>query len=205
MKITDRAVDMLKKLESGLQELVAEAAKAADYESAMQLTSCARQIAALIARMGSPAGVSETAVPPVDSLATAAPSQKGQTGRKSKALISREYPKFFRQGDDLIKVGWSKREKKEYQHKAPQKILLLVAAQVAKVGFSGKLFTTDQLLPVIDPSDGGEVPGYQAYVCLAWLRNAGLVQQHGRQGYTVPKTESFDSSLEECWQQLPQL
>ena len=36
------------------------------------------------------------------------------------------------------------------------------------------------------PQLGTEIPTYQAYLCLAWLRGAALIEQHGRQGYSVP-------------------
>jgi hypothetical protein len=59
----------------------------------------------------------------------------------------------------------------------------------------------DKLLPIKD-GDGGEVPGYQAYLCLAWLRATGLVQQHGRQGYTISKKTDLAAAVEGAWEKL---
>jgi hypothetical protein len=129
---------------------------------------------------------------------------KGATRRATPRTEGRkEYPRFFRHGDQLIRVAWSKREKKEYQHKAPHSALKALAATLAEAGKEGRVFSTDQVLPIRDPADGSEVPNYQSYVCIAWLKQTGLIDQHGRQGYSVPRLAEFKDAVESIWRTLP--
>ena len=60
----------------------------------------------------------------------------------------------------------------------------------------------DDVLPLKDPVSGTEVPAYQSYLCLAWLRSVGIVTQHGRQGYSLAKKDDVAARTEECWRQL---
>ena len=112
------------------------------------------------------------------------------------------YPRFLRDGNHLIKIGWSKKEKAQYEHKAPKAVLHLLLASLIAAGREGHRFTTDDVLPLREASDGAEVPSYQAYLCLAWLRSEGLIEQHGRQGYSLPNPDLLTASLEKCWERL---
>jgi len=129
---------------------------------------------------------------------TRAKKSKGSRKRQS------EYPKFLREGVDLVKQGWSRREKKEYEHKAPRNVISLLVDAVVRSGKGGKRFTMEELLPLHQLDDSSEVPSYQAYLSLAWLRTEGLIIQHGRQGYSLPKGADLVSSVEERWQRLRQ-
>jgi hypothetical protein len=113
------------------------------------------------------------------------------------------YPKFFREGDMLVKVGWSRTEKTEYEHKCPVRILWSLVRLLEKSHAGGKRFTMNELLPLVDSVDGTEVPMYQAYLCLAWLRSAGIVVQHGRQGYSLAGQGDLVTAAESQWSQLP--
>jgi len=114
-----------------------------------------------------------------------------------------EYPKFFRQGTELVKIGWSKRENQEYVHKAPQQVVHLLADTVAHLGDKGALFASDAVLPLVDRTTGTEVPAYQSYLSIAWLRATGLLEQHGRQGYTLKCTREIRQAVDELWSKLP--
>jgi len=48
-----------------------------------------------------------------------------------------------------------------------------------------------------------QVPDYQVYLIFAWFRTIGLVDQHGRQGYSLPKPDSLDADLDAAWTALP--
>ena len=61
----------------------------------------------------------------------------------------------------------------------------------------------DKVLPLKDPVTGSAFPDYQSYLCLAWLKCGGLVIQHGRQGYSLPKGIELDKSIETHWANLP--
>jgi hypothetical protein len=114
-----------------------------------------------------------------------------------------EYPKFLRDGEELLKIGWSKREKKVYRHKAPKRVVLLVSEALQQEGLHQKRFVMDQILPIHDPESDSDVPGYQAYLSLAWLRKEKLIIQHGRQGYSLQRDTNLTDAVEERWKLLP--
>lgn len=115
------------------------------------------------------------------------------------------YPKFFRDGEVLVKVGWSKRQKAEYEHRTPFRVLPLLQAALSKPGGNRRRFTMDSILPLSDEVGGGQmqVPSYQAYAALAWLKSIGLVVQHGRQGYSIPHPDQVAKTVEARWSGLP--
>jgi hypothetical protein len=108
-----------------------------------------------------------------------------------------------RQGDYLVRISWSKREKKEYRHKAPFSILKALATAMTDKGGEGRVFSTDEFLPIHEVSDGGQVPNYQAYVGISLLKKTGLIDQHGRQGYSIPRITEFKSAVEAIWETIP--
>ena len=115
------------------------------------------------------------------------------------------YPKFYRRGDELVKVGWSKKDRKEYNHRASRDAVDAVAASIRQVGMKGKLFKGDALLQLESPTDGSHIPNYQVYVALAWLRRLGVVKQHGlRAGYTVALEKQINSTITAAWPELPE-
>src|SRR5262249_8469960 len=125
--------------------------------------------------------------------------KKRQIRKKKKT----EYPKFFREGEALVKLGWSKREGKPYEHKAPRKVLRALVQALAGTCLGEGLFDTERLFPLKDPDDRSEVPTYQAYLALAWLRRTGLVVQHGRRGYSLPEGTDLERESDRLWNELP--
>jgi len=112
--------------------------------------------------------------------ATSAPPRKSKTTIKKK-----EYPKFVREGDRLVKIGWSKTNKTTYEHKAPYEAVTAVVRQLSARVTPGKTFTIEDVVPVPDISNNGEVPVYQVYLTLAWLRSLGLVVRKAKDGYVA--------------------
>jgi hypothetical protein len=199
-----RAITIIHEAESRLKDLLADAARNGDYPTVVRLAAWARTIHEL----GNTPNVSASTVvadhPPIK--ATSQLHKRGSEHSKSgQALRSKEseYPRFFRRKDELIRMAWSKREKKEYQHKAPYSVLRTLASAMMERGAGGRVFSTDELLPVRGPADGSEVPTYQAYVGIALLKQTGLIDQHGRRGYSIPRLTEFENAVENVWKQLP--
>jgi hypothetical protein len=117
-------------------------------------------------------------------------------------MVKSEYPKFVREGDSLVKIGWSKREGKPYEHRAPRGVLRALVQALARVGSGGERFTVEGILPLKDAADNSDIPDYQAYLTLAWLRSTGLITQHGRQGYSLPNAEELERQSEQLWGNL---
>jgi hypothetical protein len=122
-----------------------------------------------------------------------------RTRKRGKA----EYPKFLREGESLVKVGWSRREGKPYEHKAPQSVLLALIQALIQVASGGKRFTTEGVFPLKHLTDYSDIPDYQAYLTLAWLRSAGLIVQHGRQGYSLQEGVDLVRESDRLWNDLP--
>ena len=49
---------------------------------------------------------------------------------------------------------------------------------------------------------GSDIPDYQTYLTLAWLRSIDLITQHGRQGYSLPGDSKLERESERLWGQL---
>ncbi len=101
-----------------------------------------------------------------------------------------------------MKIGWSKSDRATYEHRSPRSILQNLVRRVAEIGGNGLRFTTEQLLPLLD-ENGSELPSYQCYLCLAWLVAEGLIERHGRQGYTLHGQGDLTQAVEAAWQGLP--
>jgi hypothetical protein len=201
MEPVKRAAELIQDVEAKLRSLVSEAAASGDYQSVVQIAAWARTLSALLQGTG------------VEALEATAPTVRTDSGGaregppKQHAATSRpgrDYPKFFRQDDMLVRLAWSKREKREYRHKSPYFVLKFLAKLIADVGWKGRVFSTEQILP-LRAGENGAVPNYQAYVGISLLKHAGLIDQHGRQGYSIPRPSDFNEAVEAVWKKLPEL
>lgn len=128
---------------------------------------------------------------------TATTSQASSTKRKS-ARPRRNYPYFEREKDKLIKVGWSKKDGRVYEHRTPRSVVFLFSERVGSRALGSEVFAMDDLLPVTD-EQGKEVPSYQAYLALAWLRSVGAIERRGKEGYVVADGALENRNVERLW------
>lgn len=221
MDIPKQAITTLQDAEKRLRELVASGAAAGEYDAIQQITDWARVLGTMVReamQIGLAEGDTDShAVANVSSGIAGGGSlgkQLGEDHQKQQHLdatgarraIRRtakgQYPQFFRQGDQLVKIGWSKTTKGEYEHKAPRRVLDALAVAIEKRSRNGKRFTVEDLLPLKDLQDKNEIPSYQVYVALAWLKLGGLVKQHGRRGYSMKKSTRLSEAAGALWRQL---
>jgi hypothetical protein len=181
-----RAIKILAKCEADLRALVASAANSGDYDAILRITSWAKQIAVM-------SGTAQSDAPG---------KRPAFEGAKKTVAARPTYPRFVRRGDQLVKIGWSKREKSEYEHKAPRQTALALARAAAESGKDGRIFQINALLPLRDPTDGNDIPDYQVYLVIAWWRSAGILDQHGRQGYSIPDASQIYQAVESAWTKL---
>lgn len=202
MEPLKQAAELLRETEAKLRGLLSTAATSGDYASVVQIAAWARALAELTktARSDQNQITVPRSSPPAMGNATIEKVIKQVSSRAWRQA----YPKFFRQEDELIRIAWSKREKREYRHKAPRGVLKALAEAMAERGANGRVFSTDQLLPIHDGADRGEIPNYQAYACISLLKQAGLIDQHGRQGYSIPRPNDFKGAVEAVWNKLPE-
>lgn len=198
----DAATDSMRKTEARLRALVAEAAASGDYDATELLTGIARALKGLIESL--PCSETSTGIAAAPSKPNGSPAAHEETsGSGQKRRVTTAYPRFVRAGDNLVKIAWSKRSKAEYEHKAPQAVLTVLARTLHRLGADGKRVTMAELLPLKHPANGSEIPDYQAYLCLAWLRSSKLLRQHGRQGYSIPRGTALPTLVPKHWDELP--
>jgi hypothetical protein len=206
MKNSERAKEVLTTAESGLRALIAEAAQRGDYSSIEVLAGWASTISDMIGRSThAPTNSTRPVTPSNPAVANNGSArntpQKGKRKKKRKAKSS--YPRFARSGDNLVKVAWSKSQKSEYRHKAPHAALLKLAATLDQRMIDGAVISMDDILP-LSADDGSEIPDYQSYLCLAWLRSIGVVDQQGREGYVLGDGQgSVVEQAKTAWPELP--
>jgi hypothetical protein len=208
----NEAIKLLDECEQGLRKQVAAAASEGDYASVQRIADLAKAVAALAAEgrsvpesaaMGHPGIATAASVPKLGNVNHAQQVSATMAGGRKTRSAANAYPKFFRRGDELVRVGWSKKERKEYNHRAPRTVVDATASAIRQVGARGKLFNGDALLPLKNLNDGSTVPDYQAYVALGWLKELGAVEQHGRRGgYTLVPSKQIDSAVTTAWPEL---
>ena len=188
---------ILRDAEQALQGLLAGAATDGDYSSVPVLMDWARQLGDLAGELETP-GERKS----LERIATGpSANRKSKRPQKRKKPKGSGYPRFIRDDNSLVKIGWSKTGGEEYEHKADKDAVDAVVSSIARAGRRGKRFSMETLLPCKKP-DGTAIPDYQSYLTLAWLRTSELVSQHGRLGYTVPDADSLQAAVEDCWLRL---
>jgi hypothetical protein len=217
MEIRSQAAAIVRRAEGEIRELLLRAAGEGDYEHVAVLAEWAQRLRQITEQAGTAKrttgalsginGHAETSthsqVAAPSASANRAPERR-RAGRITKSKASKaEYPRFHRERDELVKIGWSKKQKAEYRHKAPKAVVLLVVQALQQKGSGGERFTFEELLPFRDRGTGADVPSYQAYLALAWLRHENLIVQHGRQGYSLPANNNLMDAVEERWKLLP--
>ncbi len=187
MSILERAIEKLKAVETSLRGMIAEAAANGDYSSVEKLAKWAGTLGAIYDGEPLQLRVADQLVPAPDREPAANSSCRrgpGASVREPKRQKRRRYPVFAKSGDALVKIAWSKSSKSEYQHKSPRVAATALADSLVRHASGNAIVRTEMILP-LKTNDGSEIPDYQVYVCLAWLRKIGAVKQNGRQGYTV--------------------
>lgn len=113
-----------------------------------------------------------------------------------------DYPRFERDGDRLVKIGWSKKNKEAYEHRAPREAVDAFVRHLASHVAPGKVFAMEDVMPVPDPGTGVDLPAYQAYLVLAWLRHVGAVEKKGKDGYVLRNGMLTGGKFEVFWSDI---
>ncbi len=194
-------MEAIRVAENAVALLVSEAGQEREWDEASTFIDLGRRLKGLIEAFSVTGADSSQAPPANKPVLTAGPAVISLP--KPKATKKAVYPQFFKEGETLVKVAWSKSQRSEYEHKSPRRVLSLLIDALLKVGSKGQRFTMDKVLPLRDSENAGaEMPDYQGYVCLAWLRSEELVRQYGRSGYSIPKASGLVKSVGDCWERL---
>ena len=208
MDTKKRANRILFEAEAELRQLIAEAAQFGDYSAVETITACASSLNSMLDRLSNtPLGAHSPPVSKNDE--TDQPASQAKANRRARKVSLRRkgklqgYPKFARFGDNLVKIAWSKAQKSEYKHKSPRAVLSALTNSLSQLLGDNNIVAMDSVLP-LKAEDGTEIADYQVYLCLAWLRSIGAVEQRGREGYTRNGLEGdLSEVVSAAWDSLP--
>lgn len=178
--------------EEAVRKSIAEAASEAGYEEVRHLARLAESLRSI--QNGSWSDPTLGGVNRRGGGTEAKPATKEQS-RGGK----RGYPRFEKNGKQLVKVGWSKKSKAEYAHKAEYEVVTVL---IDKFDDPPREMTTEEMFPLTD-RDGEVIPDYQAYLALAWLCDLGVVEKLGRQGYKR-RSGNLSRDVGNAWNRLPE-
>jgi hypothetical protein len=197
MTLPKVAQAVLKGAETQIRELILESATLGKYQEVAALASAADLLARLLQSMDEDGDVDAVTVTHENY-----PPQLGQTLHRQRRSL-RFYPRFEREDDKLIKVAWSKRHRAEYEHRAPRGVADTLIEAIRKRKGEGTKFEATDVLPLKNAA-GREIPSYQTYLALAWLRQEGIVIKHGRDQYSLKPGTATSERITEIWQALPE-
>lgn len=185
--------------EASLRQIMEAALREQRYGDVGEIAPLADGVARLQGRVTEPQilQISQVAPPPSSPASSSGPIAQPRKSHKS------EYPRFERDDDKLVKIGWSKKNKATYEHRAPREAVTAFTRHVSANVPEGKVFAVEDLLPVPDVANGGEIPAYQVYLTLAWLQHVGAVAKKGRDGYVLRRDGLGNGTLDSFWASLP--
>jgi hypothetical protein len=201
-----KAIELIAACEAEIKQLIQGALAERRYEEIPQLASLASHLAIAVSGTAAAAQVGQSddkkVVPAVSEVRRQVGPQDAEVKAKARHRRADAYPRFERQGDRLVKIGWSKKDRAEYEHKAPLVAVEAVIDAIDKVTGKGAYLRVEDILPV-KQKDEEEVPSYQVYLVVAWLREIGAIERLGNDGYKV-QGERASLDGQELWNQTPE-
>jgi hypothetical protein len=193
---SQKLLAILDRTENELREFIKEELPGGSYAD----IAWAARVADTLAQFKAATGAQDVAGAGFQPIPTDGSSERPSSAKRRPA---KDYPLFARDGDKLLKTAWSKRERAEYEHRAPRRVVELLIGAILKKKGEGRKFEATDLLPIRDPDTRQEVPSYQSYMALAWLRSEGLITKKGRNGYLLKTGGSSAERVEQLWTALP--
>ncbi|MHC4126403.1 MAG: hypothetical protein ACYSRR_08140, partial [Planctomycetota bacterium] len=181
----DNRVEQIKniivKAERELQEVIAESARDGDYRS----VDIARIAAANLREFS--AHVSEPTLNKKNNNSVQKTEAKVKTKKRKKTFAKKQYPKFELRKDSLVKIGWSKKQRREYTHKVPATVFNHVVKTMIDMakGAAGP-FMAEDIIEKLNSQLSEIIPSYQVYIVIGLLKQSNCVKQIGREGYHIP-------------------
>lgn len=208
MTLLRSAREILDEGEIALRKLMVQAASKGDYAVLAKITRWASELGQVAAEdrnstvRGTLSTMNGRGRARRKTSSAAQPDRAGGGLRRRSSGAASSYPRFLRDGGELVKVGWSKRLGAEYRHRVPKTVVDQLVSSISDVAATGDIVTMERILAQVGAADGDSAPTYQLYVALAWLRDEGLVRQHGRQGYSLARPVGLTSGAENRWDTL---
>ena len=189
-----KAVEAVLQAEEKIRTLIGEAAARGGYKSVRRLSTAAERLVTIREELGG----DDTIPGPSKSTSPRRRVRSKQSGRKSKPP---GYPRFERHGDVVYRIGWSKKSSREYEHKLPKAVFDQAVKAIATVADQAEEWFAAEDVIAETEHDGNAIPSYQVYVTLALLREAAVLERHGRNGYSVTVL-NFPGGADMAWTQV---
>jgi hypothetical protein len=199
------ALEIVGRAEAELRALIEKALTEQRYRDVAALAAVADKQAELVAAVGGTGSIDAARISvggghlEPDSGIAAEEELPGTLHKRPKRGAA-NYPRFQRDGDKLVKIGWSKQDARTYEHRAPKSAVFAFVKAVNELAGDGRLFTMEDVLPVVDGD--AEVPTYQAYLALAWLRSMEAIERQGKNGYVVRNSSCSPEAIKSYWSDL---
>lgn len=194
----EQIIEIIIESENKLREVIAEAAKKGDYRIVDTARAVAVSIQDLHARIKDPSKTMitvKTHSKPRNTILARKPK------RTSQKTIRTNYPKYEVRNDSLIKIGWSKKQRREYSHKVTSNVFDLTIETMNTLAKNGAgPFTAEQIIDKVNDIVVEVIPAYQVYVVIAMLRKENCIKQLGREGYNIPI--DVNEKAQEAWKKL---
>ncbi len=199
---------LLRELELQLRELIGQAAADGQYEVVSQLASLTNHVGALLPAAGaSPEGGARDPSVAVNGVSASDPTEKARRTAAAKKVTSRAsaYPVFCRQGDALVKVGWSPSTRREYLHRVPKTGVDALVKYLVSRRSNQFPISVEAMVEALKADENAGILGYQVYVVVAWLKEERWLTANGRHGYTRLRAKgvSVERMVDELWANLP--
>lgn len=173
--------------EAAALEVLAEAATLGNYAAIDRARGIAEQLRAI--------GEQVVRKPKV----AAPPSRlrKKKSNRRAQTPKKGEYPRFKVEGGSLYKIGWSKKKANQYIHRVPLSKVKQIGQALNTLAGGSDPVSAEQILELECLNEAGSPPSYQIYIVLAFLKDRGVINSVGREGYLLPNLPSggLDAAL----------
>jgi hypothetical protein len=214
MDIELQAKSAIRETSRRLEELLEIALSEKRYRELGAVSSLAQAIAAIVqgfdiegvvaSHDGSKVHASASSDHPstVEQLDPSSKKQKSESLSAPNPKIDVVFPQFRVDGDKLVKIGWSKKDKRTYEHRAPRDGVFQLAATLEARVRPGTPFKMEHFVP-LQVGKGEELPTYQTYLALAWFRSLGIVEELGKMGYRFDEGALSKRRIQSYWTKLP--
>jgi len=214
-KYCEAARSILVRAEQELQVLIKQAAEGRAYADLPDLAGLGEALSALIQnrarQKNRPQVVSESTSGEIgdmdcDGMDRTAPARMRKApkphSQSTNSKSGAEYPIFSKKDEALVKTALSGDGISTYEHRVDKPVLETILERIVTRLESKNPLLTAESLSDVACQDGCTVPSYQLYLVLGWLKHEGILRQHGRKGYSVPKADTFHKDTEKVWGKL---
>lgn len=205
MDYLNKAQALLEDTERQLRDLIAGATSNSRYDDLPTLA----QIAGVIAKLRESANQ-----PLAKNVIEASRSAKSQIEGASKVeavdvrksltvKTSAVFPRFEIDGNRLVKLGWSSRDKRVYEHRVEKEVVNAICDQLIQKAGARKPFKMETFFPM-HLADDSEIPSYKAYLVLKWLQHFNIIERKGKDGYIFLDKNFATDVVDDLWKQTTQ-